>query len=186
MSERILIFNKPFNVLCQFSRDGDKACLADYIDIPDIYPAGRLDYNSEGLLLLTDNGALAHRITDPKHKLPKTYLVQVEGAIDEDALQQLRNGLKLKDGMTKPAQAEFISEPNVWERNPPIRQRQHIPTSWISLTIKEGRNRQVRRMCAAVNFPCLRLIRSKIGPIELRDLQPGEFTWLPVPMRMWK
>ena len=185
MSERLLLFNKPFNVLCQFSRDGDKACLADFIDIPNIYPAGRLDYNSEGLLLLTDNGALAHRITDPKHKLPKTYLVQVEGDIHQEALQQLRSGLELKDGITKPAQAELITAPNIWERNPPIRERKNIPTSWISLTIKEGRNRQVRRMCAAINFPCLRLIRSQIGPMELRGLKPGSHKWLPIPKKLW-
>ena len=186
MGERVLLFNKPFNVLSQFSRDGDKACLADYIKIKDIYPAGRLDYNSEGLLLLTDNGALAHRITDPKHKLPKTYLVQVEGEMNELALQQLRKGLKLKDGMTRPAQAERIEEPDVWPRKPPIRKRKNIPTSWLSLTIKEGRNRQVRRMCAAINFPCLRLIRNQIGTIELRDLAPGQHKWIDVPRHIWE
>ena len=185
MSQRVLLFNKPFNVLCQFTPEGDKACLADHIDIPDIYAAGRLDYNSEGLLLLTDNGALAHRITDPKHKLPKTYWAQVEGIPSESAIQQLRDGLQLKDGMTKPAKACLIDDPDIWERNPPIRERKSIPTSWIELSIREGRNRQVRRMCAAINAPCLRLIRKAIGPWSLDGLAPGAHQWAEIPNNIW-
>ncbi len=178
MASRVLLFNKPFQVLCQFTSDGDKACLADYIDIPNVYAAGRLDYDSEGLLALTADGGLAHRITDPKHKKPKEYWVQVEGAIDGQALSALRTGVTLKDGLTKPAQAELLDDPRVWLRNPPIRERKNIPTSWISLCITEGKNRQVRRMCAAVGFPCLRLIRWKIGDWCVSDLAPGEHRWL--------
>ncbi len=184
-NERVLLFNKPFNVLCQFSPEANKDCLADHIQIPNIYPAGRLDYNSEGLLLLTDNGALAHRITDPKHKLPKTYLVQVEGIPDDQAIKALSSGVKLKDGLTKPAQALRIDAPDCWERQPPIRKRAHIPTAWISLTIREGRNRQVRRMCAAVGYPTLRLIRQRIGQWDLSDLQPGEHRWEKIPKNIW-
>ena len=184
-NERVLLFNKPFNVLCQFSPEENKHCLADHIQIPDIYPAGRLDYNSEGLLLLTDNGALAHRITDPKHKLPKTYLVQVEGIPDDKAINALCTGVTLKDGLTKPAIAARIEDPQYWERNPPIRERANIPTSWISLTIREGRNRQVRRMTAAVGFPTLRLIRQSIGDWSLQDLQPGEHRWENIPPKIW-
>ena len=180
----LLLFNKPFNVLCQFSRDGDGEVLGDYIqDLPGFYPAGRLDKDSEGLLILTNNGALQHQIANPSQKMPKTYLAQVEGDIDESALALLRRGLTLKDGPTLPAEAERIAEPDwLWARTPPIRQRQSIPTSWLQLTIREGRNRQVRRMTAAVGFPTLRLIRRSIGPWQLADLQPGHFIRLQNPI----
>jgi 23S rRNA pseudouridine2457 synthase len=173
---RILLFNKPFGVICQFSRDGAHPTLADYIAVPEVYPAGRLDTDSEGLLLLTDDGRLQHRITDPKHKLPKIYRVQVEGVPDEAALEKLRRGVMLKDGMTLPAEARSIAEPaDLWPRNPPVRFRQAIPTSWLELTIREGKNRQVRRMTAAVGFPTLRLIRYAIGGWTLDGLAPGQW-----------
>ncbi len=173
---RILLFNKPFGVICQFSRDGMHPTLADYIAVPDVYPSGRLDTDSEGLLLLTDDGKLQHRITDPQHKLPKTYWVQVEGEPDETALEQLRRGVQLNDGMTLPAEAQRIDEPvGLWQRDPPVRFRQSIPTGWMTLTIREGRNRQVRRMTAAVGYPTLRLIRYAIGEWALDGLPPGEW-----------
>ncbi len=181
---RILLFNKPYGVICQFSRDGMHPTLADYIPLPDFYPAGRLDTDSEGLLVLTDDGQLQHRITDPKHKLPKTYWVQVEGVPDEAALEQLRVGVKLPDPSTKlrtgfttqPAEARVMDEPaNLWPRNPPIRSRKNIPTAWIELTISEGKNRQVRRMTAAVGLPTLRLIRYRIGEWTLDGLAPGKW-----------
>lgn len=171
---RILLFNKPFGVICQFSRDGMHPTLADYIPLPGFYPAGRLDTDSEGLLVLTDDGQMQHRITDPRHKLPKTYWVQVEGVPDETALLKLRNGIKLSDFTTQPADAHLMDEPvNLWPRNPPVRFRKHIPTSWIALTIQEGKNRQVRRMTAAAGFPTLRLIRYRIGEWTLDDIKPG-------------
>ena len=177
---RILLFNKPYGVICQFSRDGMHPTLADYIAVPEVYPAGRLDTDSEGLLLLTDDGKLQHRITDPRHKLPKTYLVQAEGVPDEAALLKLRQGVQLKDGMTLPAEVRLIPEPvDLWPRTPPVRFRKEIPTSWLELTIREGRNRQVRRMTAAVGFPTLRLIRWRIGDWSLEDLPPGEWRSLP-------
>lgn len=173
---RILLFNKPFGVICQFSRDGIHPTLADYIPLPGFYPAGRLDTDSEGLLVLTDDGQLQHRITDPGYKLPKTYWVQVEGLPDEAALAQLCSGVQLKDGMTRPAEARLIDEPpGLWPRNPPIRERRAIPTSWLALTIAEGRNRQVRRMTGAVGFPTLRLIRYCIGDWTLDGLGQGEW-----------
>ncbi len=173
---RILLFNKPYGVICQFSRDGMHPTLADYIAVPDVYPSGRLDTDSEGLLLLTDDGKLQHRITDPQHKLPKTYWVQVEGEPDETALEQLRRGVQLNDGLTLPAEAQRIDEPvGLWQRNPPVRFRQSIPTGWMTLTIREGRNRQVRRMTAAVGHPTLRLIRYAIGEWTLDGLLPGEW-----------
>ncbi len=173
---RILLFNKPYGVICQFSRDGLHPTLADYIALPGFYPAGRLDTDSEGLLLLTDDGKLQHRITDPRHKLPKTYWVQVEGIPDEAALAQLRRGVKLPDFTTQPAQARLMDEPTgLWPRNPPIRARKHIPVSWLELTIREGKNRQVRRMTAAVGFPTLRLIRHAIGEWKLDGLEPGQW-----------
>jgi 23S rRNA pseudouridine2457 synthase len=171
---RILLFNKPFGVICQFSRDGLHPTLADYIPLPEFYPAGRLDTDSEGLLVLTDDGQLQHRITDPKHKLPKTYWVQVEGVPDEAALGQLRGGIKLPDFTTQPAGVRLMDEPvKLWPRNPPIRVRRAIPASWLELTIKEGKNRQVRRMTAAVGLPTLRLIRYRIGEWTLDGLEPG-------------
>lgn len=169
-----LAFCKPFRVLSQFSPSAGKAGLAEFIETPGVYPAGRLDYDSEGLMLLTDDGPLQHRLSDPRHKLRKIYWVQVEGEISAPALEQLRAGIDLKDGRTRPAQARRIDEPQLWPRDPPIRQRAHIPTSWLELGLREGRNRQVRRMTAALGFPTLRLIRAAIGPIELGDLQPGE------------
>lgn len=173
---RILLFNKPHGVICQFSRDGLHPTLADHIAVPGVYPAGRLDTDSEGLVLLTDDGQLQHRITDPQHKLPKTYWVQVEGVPDERALAQLRRGVPLKDGMSLPAGARAMAEPaTLWPRDPPIRFRRNIPTSWIELTIREGRNRQVRRMTAAVGLPTLRLIRHAIGNWTLDGLAPGQW-----------
>jgi 23S rRNA pseudouridine2457 synthase len=181
---RILLFNKPYGVICQFSSDGLHPTLADYISLPDFYPAGRLDTDSEGLLVLTDDGQLQHRITDPKHKLPKTYWVQVEGVPDAAALDQLQRGVKLSDPSTRlrtgfttqPSEARVMEEPgNLWPRNPPIRSRKNIPTSWLELTIGEGKNRQVRRMTAAVGLPTLRLIRNRIGEWTLGGLEPGKW-----------
>ena len=169
----IVLFNKPYRVLCQFSPSGGKVTLADYIFVPGIYPAGRLDYDSEGLVILTDWGWAQHLITDPRRKLAKRYLVQVEGTPDAAALDRLRRGVRLADGMTLPAAADSIDPPDVWERTPPIRRRTNIPASWIALTITEGRNRQVRRMTAAVGHPTLRLIRAAVGPWVLDDLAPG-------------
>ncbi len=174
---RVLLFNKPYGVICQFSRDGLHPTLADFISVPEFYPAGRLDTDSEGLLLLTDDGKLQHRITDPKHKLPKTYWVQVEGIPDEAALQRLRSGVKLNDCSTQPAVAHLMDEPkDLWQRDPPIRFRKDIPTSWLQLTIHEGKNRQVRRMTAAVGFPTLRLIRYSIGAWTLDGIAPGKWS----------
>ncbi|WP_428088300.1 pseudouridine synthase [Candidatus Thioglobus sp.] len=165
-------FNKPFGVLCQFSGDGNT--LANYIDIKNIYPAGRLDKDSEGLLLLTDDGKLQHQISHPKFDKEKTYIVQVEGEITLTAIQKLCLGVNLKDGLTKPAKASIISEPSwLWDRNPPIRFRQNSPTSWIELKITEGKNRQVRRMTAHIGFPTLRLIRTQIGDWRLGNTSPG-------------
>ncbi len=179
---RLLLFNKPFNVLCQFTAEGTKKTLADFIDVPQVYAAGRLDYDSEGLLLLTDVGFLNHLITDPQHKLPKTYLVQVEGTPTQDAVECLRRGVLLKDGMTRPAQARVLQvEPTLRPRHPPIRERRNIPTAWLELTISEGRNRQVRRMTAAVGLPTLRLVRTAVGPWRLDDLQPGQWRDAPCP-----
>tara|TARA_R110000851_G_scaffold135763_1_gene271352 strand:+ start:459 stop:1016 length:558 start_codon:yes stop_codon:yes gene_type:complete len=180
VSSRLILFNKPFGVLSQFTDAGTagspRKTLSDFIDVPGVYAAGRLDQDSEGLLVLTNDGQLQNRISDPKFKQPKTYWVQVEGVPDEAALQALRTGVTLKDGKTAPAKAESISEPeNLWPRNPPIRVRKSVPDSWISLTITEGRNRQVRRMTAAVGYPTLRLIRSRIGDWALAGLPPGEW-----------
>ncbi|OIR15512.1 ribosomal large subunit pseudouridine synthase E [mine drainage metagenome] len=174
---RILLFNKPYGVICQFSRDGLHPTLADYITAPGFYPAGRLDTDSEGLLLLTDDGKLQHRITDPGHKLPKTYWVQVEGVPDEVALKRLRGGVQLKDGLTLPAEARLMDEPaGLWPRDPPVRFRKDIPTGWLQLTIREGKNRQIRRMTAAVGFPTLRLIRHAIGEWSLDGIAPGNWS----------
>ena len=173
----LVLFNKPYDVLSQFTDNSTpaRATLADYISLKEVYPAGRLDRDSEGLLLLTNCGQTQHQLSDPKHKAPKTYWVQVEGEITEQAMAQLRSGVVLKDGPTLPAVAERIAPPPLWPRNPPVRYRANIPTSWISLTITEGRNRQVRRMTAAVGFATLRLVRSQIGAWHLNTLQPGEF-----------
>ncbi|HEV2540858.1 MAG TPA: pseudouridine synthase [Frateuria sp.] len=171
----LIALNKPYGVLCQFSGDGSRPTLAGYVGEKDVYPAGRLDHDSEGLLLLTDEGGLAHRLTDPKHKLPKTYLVQVDGAITDEALAALRRGVVLNDGPTLPAGAEHAAEPDwLWPRDPPVRFRKAIPTSWASVTLREGRNRQVRRMTAAVGFPTLRLIRVRVGDYALDGLPPGQ------------
>ena len=171
----LILFNKPFRVMSQFSPSADKLTLAQFIDIPGVYPAGRLDYDSEGLLLLTDDGALQHRISHPNHKLPKTYWAQVEGQADIAAMEQLQRGVLLNDGPTLPAQVRILAEPQLWPRDPPIRFRQNIPTHWLEITISEGRNRQVRRMTAAVGLPTLRLIHVAIGDWRLGELQPG--TW---------
>jgi 23S rRNA pseudouridine2457 synthase len=171
----LILFNKPFGVLSQFTDHENRPTLADFISVPNVYAAGRLDRDSEGLLLLTDDGKLQQRISDPENKMDKTYWVQVEGDISNEALVLLQSGITLKDGPTRPANAVIIEEPLLWDRVPAIRQRKHIPTSWIELVISEGRNRQVRRMTAAVGFPALRLVRIKIGPWTLDDLNPGEF-----------
>jgi 23S rRNA pseudouridine2457 synthase len=171
---RLICFNKPYGVLSQFTPEGRWRGLKDFIDIPGVYVAGRLDADSEGLLLLTNDGQLQARISDPRHKMEKTYWVQVEGVPDEAALQSLRQGVQLNDGPTRPARARHIPEPSpLWDRDPPVRVRQSIPTSWLELVIGEGRNRQVRRMTAAVGHPTLRLIRAAIGPHALEGLAPG-------------
>lgn len=172
----ILLLNKPYGILCQFTDSEGRPTLADYVKQKDVYAAGRLDKDSEGLVILTDDGKLQHKITDPKHKLEKTYLVQVEGIVTEEALKQLRDGVEIKGGATRPAKAKMIDKPdNLWPREPPIRERKNTPTSWLELKISEGRNRQVRRMTAAVNFPTLRLIRSQVGDWKLQSIGIGEF-----------
>ena len=178
---RLLRFHKPYGVLSQFTPEGRWTGLKDWIDVPGVYVAGRLDADSEGLLLLTNDGKLQARIADPRHKMAKTYWVQVEGVPSEAALQQLRDGVLLNDGKTLPAQARLLEpQPEMWPRNPPIRVRQSIPDCWIELVIREGKNRQVRRMTAAVGHPTLRLVRMAIGPYSLAGLQPGEWADLPL------
>ena len=176
----LILFNKPFGVLSQFSGEPAEATLRHFIAVQNVYPAGRLDKDSEGLLLLTDSGELQHLISHPASKMPKTYWVQVEGMAGGEALQVLRNGVMLKDGRTRPARVTRIKEPDLWPRDPPVRFRRHIPTSWLKLSISEGRNRQVRRMTAATGFPTLRLIRHAVGPWQLGNLQPGEWKKLDI------
>lgn len=180
---RLILFNKPYGVLCQFtdgSTGADRQTLSDFIDVPGVYPAGRLDLDSEGLLLLTDDGKLQARIADPRFKMPKTYLAQVEGDPDEASLMLLRRGVRLKDGLTRPAEVERIADPALWPRDPPIRFRKSVPDCWLRLTIREGRNRQVRRMTAAVGHPTLRLVRWGIGDWAVEGVAPGEWREAPI------
>jgi 23S rRNA pseudouridine2457 synthase len=171
----LILFNKPHGVLSQFTDDQNRPTLAQYIKLPNVYPAGRLDHDSEGLLLLTDDGQVQHHIAHPAHKLPKTYWVQVEGAPNSYALTKLRQGVELNDGITLPAEARLIPTPKLWERDPPIRSRVNIPTQWVEIVISEGKNRQIRRMTAAVGHPTLRLVRVKIGNWTLEGIAPGEY-----------
>lgn len=180
---QLILFNKPYGVLCQFTDDQGRSTLADYLAVPHVYAAGRLDQDSEGLVVLTDSGRLQHQIANPQHKLPKIYWVQVEGTPTARALRDLAAGVDLRDGRTRPALVQQIAEPAIWPRVPPIRERRSIPTSWLALTITEGRNRQVRRMTAAVGFPTLRLIRVAIGAWQLGALQPGEWQTAALPPR---
>ncbi len=171
----LIALNKPYGTLCQFTAEPGRACLADWVRLPGVYPAGRLDADSEGLLLLTDDGGLQARIADPRHKLEKVYWVQVEGEPDDRALRALERGVELPEGRTRPATARRIAEPPIWPRDPPIRERRQIPTAWIEIGLREGRNRQVRRMTAKVGHPTLRLVRARIGPWPLDGLRPGEW-----------
>ena len=182
---KVILFNKPFNVLSQFTDESElqanRHTLKSFIELDDVYPAGRLDRDSEGLLVLTDSGTLQNKLSDPLHKVSKTYWAQVEGEPCDADLVPLRNGLQLKDGVTKPARAELIEEPNLWQRHPPIRERKNIPTSWLSVTLSEGKNRQVRRMCAAIGFPVLRLVRYRVASWTIDGIPQGE--WRSVHLR---
>ena len=173
---RYILLNKPYEVLTQFTDEHGRATLKDFVPVPDVYPVGRLDFDSEGLLLLTDDKQLQHRLSDPKFKVLKTYWAQVEGLVSDDALQRLRRGVTIKEGLTAPGGATELSEPaHLWPRTPPIRYRANIPTRWLEIQISQGLNRQVRKMCAAGNRPCLRLVRAALGGLSLGDLQPGQW-----------
>ena len=173
---RYILVNKPYEVLTQFTDEHGRATLKDFVPVPNVYPVGRLDFDSEGLLLLTDDKQLQHRLSDPKFKVPKTYWAQVEGLVSEAALQQLRQGVQVKEGLTAPGGAAALPEPaHLWPRTPGIRYRASIPTSWLEIRISQGMNRQVRKMCAAVDLPCLRLVRASLGGLGLGELQPGEW-----------
>jgi 23S rRNA pseudouridine2457 synthase len=173
---RHLLFNKPYGVLTRFTDDNGRPTLADFISVPLVYPAGRLDFDSEGLLVLTSDGKLAHRLTDPRFEHPKTYYAQVERLPDEESLKELRRGILLGDGPCRPAEVELLdADPVPWERTPPIRFRKTVPTAWLKLTIREGRNRQVRRMTAAIGHPCLRLVRWQTGTLTIEGLMPGQW-----------
>ena len=176
---RLILFNKPFGVLSQFTGAGARETLADFVRVPRVYPAGRLDRDSEGLLLLTDDARLQALIAAPRHKMPKTYVVQVEGVPTDEDVERLRTGVDLKDGRTAPAQVSKIAPPDIWERDPPVRFRKTVPDRWLSITIAEGRNRQVRRMTAAIGYPTLRLVRWRVGDWALEGLAPGD--WREVP-----
>ncbi len=178
---RLLALNKPFGVLTQFNDDQGRPTLKDYVDVPGVYPAGRLDRDSEGLILLTNDGGLQARIANPQYQMAKTYWVQVEGEPTQEQLRRLRAGVELNDGLTLPAKVRLLDEPQLWDRHPPVRFRKSVPTAWLELIIHEGRNRQVRRMTAAVNLPTLRLLRVRIGSWRLDDLLPGQWREIPPP-----
>ncbi len=173
---RYILLNKPYEVLTQFTDEHGRATLKDFVPVPGVYPVGRLDFDSEGLLLLTDDKALQHRLSDPRYKVPKTYWAQVEGTVSENALEELRRGVPIKDGLTAPGEAAVLPEPaGLWPRTPGIRYRAHISTSWLEIRISQGMNRQVRKMCAAVGLPCLRLVRAGLADLTLAGLAPGEW-----------
>lgn len=180
MPNKMILFNKPFQVLSQFEDAANRDTLKKYIPIKNVYPAGRLDYDSEGLMILTSCGKTQHKISSPKNKITKTYWVQIENIPTEMDLKKIRQGIQIKDHLCLPAHVNIINEPLIWQRVPPIRERKSIPTSWLELSIQEGKNRQVRKMTAAMGFPTLRLIRVKIGPWQLDELKPGQYKSLPL------